>query len=68
MINLLGSGNIYGNIDMQAGDEINVTTGTTYFDGIVNPEFLPAGGVTEADLDQRLVRRGHAQHRATAAI
>ncbi len=57
VINLLG-GNIYGNIDNNAGDDINVTTGTTYFDGIINPEFLPAGGVTEADLDSGLAGEG----------
>jgi trimeric autotransporter adhesin len=54
VINLLGDGNIYGDIAVQTGDEINVADGTTYFDGIINPSFLPAGGVTSADLDSGL--------------
>ena len=41
VINLLGGGNIYGNIDIVAGDNINVSGGTTTFDGIVNPECMP---------------------------
>ncbi|HEX8028052.1 MAG TPA: autotransporter domain-containing protein, partial [Vicinamibacterales bacterium] len=41
VINLLGGGNIYGNIDIQAGDIINVDNGMTTFDGIVNPECMP---------------------------
>jgi hypothetical protein len=51
IINLLGDGNIYGNIDVQAGDVINVEAGTTVFDGVINPEYVPVGGFTEADLD-----------------
>jgi outer membrane autotransporter protein len=45
VINLLG-GNIYGNIDVQAGDEINVTTGETVFNGVINSSCMPAGGPT----------------------
>ncbi len=41
VINLLGDGNIYGNIDIQTGDAIAVESGTTYFDGIINPECGP---------------------------
>jgi uncharacterized protein YhjY with autotransporter beta-barrel domain len=58
VINLLGGGAIYGDIDVAAGDEINVADGTTYFDGTINPEFLPAGGLTEADLDSGLFGEG----------
>jgi len=54
VINLLGGGVIYGNIAVQAGDAINVEDGTTYFDGIINPAYLPAGGITAADLDSGL--------------
>ena len=61
VINLLG-GNIYGNIDINAGDQINVASGTTYFDGIINPEFMPVHtgvtGVTTADLDSGLFGEG----------
>jgi hypothetical protein len=41
VINLLGGGDIYGNIDVQAGDVINVDNGETSFDGIINPECMP---------------------------
>jgi trimeric autotransporter adhesin len=41
VINLLGDGLIYGNIDVQAGDNIFVEDGVTVFDGIVNPECMP---------------------------
>ena len=41
VLNLLGGGNIYGNIDVQSGDVINVDNGETSFDGIVNPECMP---------------------------
>ena len=58
VINLVGDGNIYGNIDVNAGDTINVADGTTRFDGIINPEFLPAGGVTSATLDSGLFGEG----------
>ena len=37
---------------------INVQDGDTYFDGIINPEFLPVGGVTAADLDTGLFGEG----------
>jgi len=57
VINLI-SGNIYGNIEIQAADAINVQTGTTYFDGIVNSANLPTGGVTAADLDAGLAGVG----------
>ena len=58
VINLLGDGNIYGNVDVQTGDVINVQSGTTYFNGIINPEFVPAGGFTEADLDTGIAGEG----------
>ena len=54
VINLLGDGEIYGNIAIQDGDVINVEDGTTYFDGIIDPEFVPAGGVTADVLDTAL--------------
>ena len=53
-INLLGSGYIYGDIALQAGDEISVKNGTTYFDGVVNPSFVTGGGLTASDLDSGL--------------
>jgi hypothetical protein len=40
VVNLLGEGRIYGNIDIREGDEIVVADGETSFDGIINPEFL----------------------------
>ena len=62
VINLLGNGSIYGNIDIQTDDVINVQSGTTYFNGIINPEFMPTHtgvvGVTEADLDTGLFGEG----------
>jgi uncharacterized protein YhjY with autotransporter beta-barrel domain len=58
VINLLGGGMIYGDIAVQAGDVINVTGGTTTFDGIINPEFLPPGGVTAALTDSGLAGIG----------
>ena len=58
VINLLGDGAIYGSIDIAATDEINVQAGDTYLDGIINPEFLPVGGVTAADLDTGLFGEG----------
>jgi len=54
VINLFGNGTIYGNIGVQAGDQVNVQSGTTYFDGIVNPAYLPAGGIGAAALDSGL--------------
>jgi hypothetical protein len=54
VINLVGDGVIYGDIAVQAGDAINVRDGTTYFDGAINPTFLPAEGVTGAALDSGL--------------
>ena len=50
VINLL-SGNIYGNIDVQDGDAINVIVDETVFNGIINPECMPAGGPTALQLD-----------------
>jgi trimeric autotransporter adhesin len=38
IVNLVGTGSIYGNIDVAAGDTINVTGGETWFDGIINAE------------------------------
>lgn len=61
VINLLGTtgdGYIYGNIDVQTGDLIAVESGTTYFDGIINPEYVPAGGFTELDLDSSVAGEG----------
>ena len=54
VINLLGGGNIYGNISVEADDIINVDNGITNFNGIIDPEFMPVGGVTAADLDSGL--------------
>jgi hypothetical protein len=54
VINLLGGGAIYGDIALQSSDSINVKEGTTLFDGVINPSFLPAGGVTAAALDSGL--------------
>jgi hypothetical protein len=36
VVNLLGGGRIYGGIDVQSGDVINVESGATVFDGVVN--------------------------------
>ena len=58
IVNLLGDATIYGNIAINAADVINVESGTTYFDGVINPAFLPAGGITEADLDTGLAGVG----------
>ncbi len=58
VVNLLGDGYIYGNIAIQDGDEIRVADGTTYFDGIINPQFLPADGLDEDDLDSGLAGVG----------
>ncbi|MEO8175503.1 MAG: autotransporter outer membrane beta-barrel domain-containing protein, partial [Sphingomicrobium sp.] len=68
VINLLGGGNIYGNIDINSGDVINVDNGETAFDGIINPEFLPVGGVTEADLDTGLFGQGPLNITADGAL
>ncbi len=37
-LNLVGSGSIYGNIDVASGATINVAGGETWFDGIINAE------------------------------
>jgi uncharacterized protein YhjY with autotransporter beta-barrel domain len=58
VINLFGDGNIYGDIEVQAGDEINVQSGTTYFDGVINPSAMPAGGIVAADFDTGLAGVG----------
>lgn len=58
VINLLGDGYIYGNIDVQTGDLIAVESGTTYFDGIINPEYVPAGGFTTGYLDSSVAGEG----------
>ncbi|HEX5237515.1 MAG TPA: hypothetical protein VFW39_03515, partial [Sphingomicrobium sp.] len=58
VINLLGGGQIYGDIAVQSGDAIDVKAGRTFFDGVINPSFLPAGGVTAADLDSGLAGVG----------
>ena len=63
VINLLGDGAIYGNVAIQDGDVISVADGTTYFDGIINPQFLPVGGVTEDVLDSGLFGVGTPDHR-----
>jgi outer membrane autotransporter protein len=38
VVNLVGDGSIYGDIDVAAGDVISVVGGETWFDGIINPE------------------------------
>jgi uncharacterized protein with beta-barrel porin domain len=60
VINLLGGGNIYGDIALRAAgdDVINVAQGETSFDGIINPNFLPAGGITGSSLDSGLAGVG----------
>ncbi|MEO6255928.1 MAG: autotransporter outer membrane beta-barrel domain-containing protein, partial [Sphingomicrobium sp.] len=68
VINLLGGGNIYGNIDINSDDVINVDNGETAFDGIINPEFLPVGGVTAADLDTGLFGQGPLNITADGAL
>ena len=57
VINLL-KGRIYGTIAVQAGDDIDVRTGTTYFDGIVNPRSVPAGGFNGLHLDTGISGQG----------
>jgi hypothetical protein len=37
IVNLFGDGSIYGDIALNAGDQINVANGTTYFDGVILP-------------------------------
>ena len=51
VINLVGNGSIYGNVAVKTGDTVNVASGTTYFNGIINPSLVPVGGFTTADLD-----------------
>ena len=58
VINLLGNGLIYGDVGLRAGDRMNVQSWTTYFDGVINPAALPAGGITVAALDSRLSGAG----------
>ncbi|HEX5499906.1 MAG TPA: hypothetical protein VFX03_11785, partial [Thermomicrobiales bacterium] len=59
VINLLGGGLIYGDIALQSSsDSVNVKEGTTLFDGVINPSFLPVEGVTAADLDNGLAGIG----------
>lgn len=43
-IRFLGNSSVYGNIRLGAPDTITVATGTTTFDGIVNPTGTPAVG------------------------
>ena len=54
VINLLGDGDIYGNIQIADGDDIFVADGETSFDGIVGPQCIPAGGPAALDLDSVL--------------
>ncbi len=54
VINLVGNGSIYGNLAIQADDQINVKNGRSYFDGTINSAFMPEGGVSGADLDTGL--------------
>jgi len=54
VINFVGNGSIYGNIAIQTGDELNVKDGKSYFDGTINPTFVPLGGVSGVDLDTGL--------------
>ncbi len=49
VVNLLDEGIIYGNIDVRDDDQIFVRNGTTYFDGIINPECVRPNG-TFADV------------------
>ncbi len=58
VIDLVANGKIYGNVDINPGDVINVASGTTYFDGIINPEYVPVGGFTSADLDTGIAGDG----------
>ena len=58
VINLTGNGAIYGNVAIQAGDDINVADGTTYFDGIINPQSMPLNGIHAVDLDSGLAGVG----------
>src|SRR4029079_14212486 len=54
VINFVGNGSIYGNIAIQTGDELNIKDGKSYFDGTINPTFVPLGGVSGVDLDTGL--------------
>ena len=58
VVNLIGNGTIYGDIAVQSADRINVRQATTYFDGIINPSFLPTVGITGAALDSGLAGVG----------
>lgn len=58
VINLFGNGMIYGDIGIQAGDQVNVQSGTTYFDGVINPYYLPGGGISAAAFDSGLAGVG----------
>ncbi len=47
-INLLGGGDIYGNIEMSADDAITVSDGETSFEGWVNPDQVLEGSLAIA--------------------
>jgi uncharacterized protein with beta-barrel porin domain len=47
-IRLLGSGSIYGNIDISADDSITIAGGTTVLDGVINPNGEYEGSLTIA--------------------
>lgn len=50
VLNLVGEGRISGNIDLAAGQAVNVAGGETWFDGVINPE-CQAGGCTQGLLN-----------------
>ena len=51
-VNLLGGGDIYGDIDIKAADVITVSDGETSFDGIINPDlFALIAPIDATDLD-----------------
>ena len=55
-VNLLGGGDIYGNIDVKAADVITVSGGETSFDGIINPDlFALIAPIDPLDLDNAAV-------------
>jgi uncharacterized protein with beta-barrel porin domain len=47
-IRLLGGGSIYGDIDISADDSITIAGGTTYLDGLINPNGEYEGSLTIA--------------------
>src|SRR5690606_9960090 len=47
-INLLGGGDIFGNIEISADDAITVSGGETSFEGIINPDQVLEGSLAIA--------------------